>query len=149
MFIFSAADEAGISRLEVSYRQYLTDVTSHYDNVDSFLESLAYTLAVRRSNLPWKSFVIADGVEQLFEMNLSPPARSKTNPNLGYVFTGQGAQFPGMGKELLAHPIFETSILESAVYLEEFGCKWSLIGIVSPPCFIRLGIYVSDDATYR
>lgn len=129
MFVFSAADEAGISRLGASYSQYLADETSQYENMDLFLESLAYTLAMRRTSHPWKSFVIADDIEQLREMNLSAPIRSKPRPNLGYVFTGQGAQFPGMGKELLAHPVFEASILESGNYLKEFSCEWSLIGI--------------------
>lgn len=133
MFIFSAADEAGVSRLKSSYTRYLADAALQYENTDLFLESLAYTLAARRTSLPWKSFVIADDIEQLCEMDLSAPTRSKPKPNLGYVFTGQGAQFPGMGKELLAHPAFEASVLESEAYLQELGCDWSLIGIV---CFL-------------
>ncbi|RAL13936.1 polyketide synthase [Aspergillus homomorphus CBS 101889] len=58
---------------------------------------LAYTLAFRREQLTHRAFSIigTDGA-------LQTCARARaTNPNIVYVFSGQGAQWPGMGRELI------------------------------------------------
>lgn len=36
----------------------------------------------------------------------------------------QGAQWAGMGVEMLDHPIFATSVAKSAEFLREMGCEW-------------------------
>ncbi|KAF4953184.1 hypothetical protein FGADI_6159 [Fusarium gaditjirri] len=77
---------------------------SHADGIDS----LAYTLAKGRDHLSHRTFILADLNES---GRISKATRTTTGDNdlrmmkplpLGFVFTGQGAQYPGMAKELLA-----------------------------------------------
>jgi len=43
------------------------------------------------------------------------------------IFTGHGAQWPLMGKELFEIPVFRQCVQLSQTYLEELGCTWSAI----------------------
>lgn len=53
--------------------------------------------------------------------------RSRSAPVISFVFTGQGAQWSGMGRELLGYPVFRTSLEQATKYLQTLGCSWSLI----------------------
>lgn len=56
------------------------------------------------------------------------PVRSNKPPNIGFVFTGQGAQWWAMGRELIwAYPIFRDTLVEAERCLIEFGATYSLI----------------------
>lgn len=129
VFVWSAADEKSLIRLITSYTSHFTN---HAENLGpDYLEDLAFTLNHRRSVLPWKSYVVADSIEQLtkLEDGASKPLLSPTSkPKLAFVFTGQGAQWFGMGRELLIYPIFKDSVLKSQDYLLELFCPWLLEG---------------------
>lgn len=135
LLVWSAADEGGIARLAKVYSILMArlDYSLSPSDVSAYLESLAYTLAARRTRLSWKSFAIASSVHELQNLasKLSKPVRSRGNPKLGYIFTGQGAQFAGMSKELLTFPVFLNSLRRSEMYLDHFGCQWSLLGVLS------------------
>jgi hypothetical protein len=96
LFVWSAADEKGISRLVDVYQKYLDKI--HFgmsNNEDTFLENLSNTLAFRRSRLFRRAFAIADSLTTLKnskEVDSSPVQPSKAR-GIGYVFTGQGAQY--------------------------------------------------------
>ena len=63
------------------------------------LRDLAYTLATRRDHHEQRTFAICDGEEPLIAQ---PSARVKsTEKTLIFVFTGQGAQWAEMGKQLI------------------------------------------------
>ena len=67
-------------------------------------DDLCYTLANRRSHLNVKGFLIAreaTASEDFSAENLIVRKESSSCLPLGFVFTGQGAQWPQMGKELL------------------------------------------------
>lgn len=130
LLIWSAADEAGLSRLATLYGQHIANHKGCND--DSVLQDLAFTLYSRRTSLPWKSFVITDSVSALrrIEKVLSKPVQASTiKLKVGFVFTGQGAQWYGMGRELLKYPLFKESLLRAQIHLGQMGCGWLLLGI--------------------
>lgn len=136
LFVWSAADRGGLSRLATAFQDYLESL--NYEVLHKgFLDSLAYTLSNRRSNLPWKSFLVADSVNSICEGltrdQLSKPVRSSFElaPILGFVFTGQGGQWHGMGRELLIYPPFRKSLQSAEKYLQSLGCTWMLIDELS------------------
>jgi acyl transferase domain-containing protein len=136
LFILSAGDENGPKRQAKALSRYLSQ---HANTIDSkFLDNLSYTLNIRRTSLAWKSYAVFNWTDNLlsFEQAISKPVyNSSTNLGLGYVFTGQGAQWVGMGRELLSCTIFKESIMRSQNYLFHLGCKWSLLSKFL--CFLR------------
>ncbi|KAH6628919.1 hypothetical protein F5144DRAFT_655621 [Chaetomium tenue] len=107
-FVFSASSEAALQRSLVSYQDYL----ANKPGVN--LSNLSWTLRARRSALPVKVAISASNVgqlqnkiqEKLSSLESAPGSaigiRSKTGERkiLG-VFTGQGAQWATMGKQLI------------------------------------------------
>ncbi|TGO19730.1 hypothetical protein BPAE_0335g00010 [Botrytis paeoniae] len=129
LLVWSAADENVLMHLSQLYGEHFTSVLDSIDNKTSFMDNLSYTLGVRRSQLPWKSFAVIESLEDLENIahKASKPLRASGKNKLGYIFTGQGAQYARMGIELLSFPIFEASILKSDAYLRQFGCEWSVL----------------------
>ena len=97
----------------------------------NILANLAYTLGQRRSFLPYKFATFAndgDGVTAAFAMPPAKPIRSTREPVVGFVFTGQGAQWHAMGRELIeAYPIFKKSIERFDDALTKLGSKLSMM----------------------
>lgn len=54
--------------------------------------------------------------------------RSIEGPRLVFVFTGQGAQWYAVGRELTSFPRYLQSLQSSQVILSRLGCIWSLLG---------------------
>lgn len=133
LVVWSAADETVLSDLAMGYRSYFERLSLKADTEGSFLENLSYTLNTRRTSLLWKSFVVANSLTQLKKRTLSTPVQSKVKPRLAFIFTGQGAQWYAMGRELLIYPVFKCSLLKAQRYLEELDCDWLLLGIVYSP----------------
>lgn len=63
------------------------------------LPDLAYTLAHRREHLPVRGYCITNGDEK--SEVVSSPSTGRSSQRVVFVFTGQGAQWPEMAKELL------------------------------------------------
>lgn len=93
------------------------------------LGQLAYTLAARRSIMPWRAFAVADAHNAPpSPLVQSEPVRTPTDDaSIAFVFTGQGAQHAGMGLELLHYPVFRESIAKSDDILASLGCGWSVL----------------------
>ena len=96
-----------------------------------FLRDLAFTLGHRRSRLAWKTYLTASSTDELLS-NLEnksldvPSFRPSNEPRIGFIFTGQGAQWARMGAELNQYPIFRESVEASDEYLRSaLKCKWS------------------------
>lgn len=108
-------------------------IVDRADTVDheKFLDDLAYTVNERRSVFPWKAAVVGNtmaGLAASLTQNLKARSAIRT-PTLGFVFTGQGAQWAGMGKELLqAYPVFKTTILDIDRFLNDIGASFTVEG---------------------
>ena len=140
LLVWSSSDECGIERLAKSYRDHLSHVSlADPSESSSYLENMLYTLSEKRSKLPWKSYFVCDSVPELARSlpeKLSRPMRSpRTAPKLGFVFSGQGAQWHAMGRELFIYPVFKDSLCNADKFLRSLGCQWSLVGM-----FIRLAL---------
>jgi acyl transferase domain-containing protein/NADPH:quinone reductase-like Zn-dependent oxidoreductase len=54
-------------------------------------------------------------------------SKASKNVTLGFVFTGQGAQWYAMGRELIIqYPIFRESLVQAEKCLDDLGASWSL-----------------------
>ena len=96
----------------------------------SRLENLEYTLAARREHLTHRGFLIKprDVEQSMGDMKSSVVGQM---PKLIFTFTGQGAQWPGMGRELMARfSIFRDTIrsLDHILQSLESHPSWSLEG---------------------
>lgn len=88
---------------------------------------LAYTLANRREHLSHRTFAIASKGSI---GTTSPTTRSAKPPAVIMVFTGQGTQWPQMGRDLMdSSPTFLKSIRRLDKYLQgmdEHSPKWKI-----------------------
>lgn len=116
---------------------------AHKDSLESRLDGLidatpydlAYTLTCRRSKLPLRGFSIIESTLNLNEsstmkLETLKDAESQSLP-LVFVFSGQGAQWPSMGRELIEHyPVYRHAIEEMDAVLSS---------LKTPPSFSLLG----------
>lgn len=130
LFVFSSFDEKGVKRNATTYANYLKNIQPPHE--DDYMKNLAYTLSEKRSVFPWRSYAVSSSLSGLIE-NLSsdqgmPSAvRVGTPPRIGFVFTGQGAQWYAMGRELLIYTIFRKSLKDAESYMKSIGAEWSLL----------------------
>ncbi|KAI8964847.1 hypothetical protein F5Y11DRAFT_57289 [Daldinia sp. FL1419] len=124
LLVWSAADEKATKRMMESYQ------TFYEKNVfrnPTKLDRLAYTLAVRRSQMLWRTFAIDEpGSQTGKKLSFSKPVRSASQSGLGFVFTGQGAQYVDMGWDLIQYPVFSETLRQIDSIYGSLGCKWSI-----------------------
>ncbi|CAG8952791.1 hypothetical protein HYFRA_00009036 [Hymenoscyphus fraxineus] len=121
--VFSAADEASLTRMIESYKSYYRDkVLGDEEKIDQ----LAYTLSARRSDMLWKSFTLVAPTSE-DELSVSKPVRSTNQTGMVFIFTGQGAQYAKMGLGLMQFPIFKATLAKANEIFAKLGCTWSLI----------------------
>ncbi|KAI0895982.1 hypothetical protein F4806DRAFT_496108 [Annulohypoxylon nitens] len=132
LIVLSAKDEQACRATISNLSEYLlAKATGDAEKDGALFSSLAYTLGQRRSLFPWVAATSANdlaGLSQaLTEVEIKPTRAPERRPRLGFVFTGQGAQWFAMGRELIeAYPVFKETLLEAEGYLRELGAEWSL-----------------------
>ncbi|MCJ1393516.1 hypothetical protein MMC18_006391 [Xylographa bjoerkii] len=129
LFVWSTTDQAGLKRIADTYADHFAK-HGFGGSENDFLRDLAFPLSSKRGTFLWRSFVTATSVAALIDNmqhSISKPARSNKVMKLGFVFTGQGAQWHAMGRELSAFPAFKRSLQDAEECFRSLGCKWSLL----------------------
>jgi acyl transferase domain-containing protein/NADPH:quinone reductase-like Zn-dependent oxidoreductase/SAM-dependent methyltransferase len=134
ILVLSGRDEQACRRMVSNLKDSLELKRGTKLETREFIESLVYTLAQRRSLFPWIAthpVPVSQGLDGILQALDSPkfkPSRTSRLPKIGMVFTGQGAQWNAMGRELMkAYPVFKKSIEEAEEYLRHLGADWSLM----------------------
>ncbi|KAJ5758194.1 uncharacterized protein N7511_006888 [Penicillium nucicola] len=134
LLVWSAADEGGISRIQDTWGSFLS--SESIETKKPFLHNLAHTLGTRRTHLPWRTFAVARPSDDLTTLTkrFSTACQSSESPNLAMIFSGQGAQWYAMGRELLhMYPAFKAWIEEAGEYLRTLGCEWDPVDELQKP----------------
>ncbi|KAJ8122817.1 hypothetical protein ONZ43_g1083 [Nemania bipapillata] len=130
LFVFSSPKQATLQGLADLYANYLRDKFWESPQVaDGFFRSFAFTLGNRRSLFQWRTAVVAASADDLTSALGQSIKGNRTNqtPGIVYVFTGQGAQWHGMGRELFQYDIFAQTVAEADKYLASLGSDWSVL----------------------
>ncbi|KAJ8123127.1 hypothetical protein ONZ43_g846 [Nemania bipapillata] len=99
------------------------------------LADIAYTLSAKRSRFAYRSFCIVNKDQPPENLTVDRKiTRAPLQPsNIGFVFTGQGAQWHGMGAELFDYQVFRNTIhyLDDVLDALPNRPSWSLHSIIS------------------
>lgn len=125
LLVWSAADAGALERMLSAYRAYFK---AHVAGDQMRLDQLSHTLVTRRSIMSWRTFAFVDTETTELSAVKAIRSSSSTTDGIAFVFTGQGAQYAGMGRELLQYAVFESSLKQSEKILASIGCEWSLFG---------------------
>jgi acyl transferase domain-containing protein len=130
LYPVSAADKNALARQVALTLEYVLKQSQAFHQF--ILDDLAYTLAARRSFFSWRTTITAtdttDLIAQLSNFNAADMQKSRDSVSIAFAFTGQGAHWTGMGRELMAYPVYRDSIREIDQILESLGGDRSVEG---------------------
>ncbi|KAI0538967.1 hypothetical protein GGR58DRAFT_525418 [Xylaria digitata] len=129
LLVFSANDE---NSLEL----YIKHSIRHLANPAVSIQSadLAYTLSNRRTQHFYRAYVISEGTK--FKESQVVYGKPRSTHNIGYVFTGQGAQWSQMGQQLIqTFPVVKYTIekLDRELQSMPEPPVWSLLNELNEP----------------
>ena len=120
LLLFSANTQKSLVKMAENYQAFL-------EIQPDCAQDLAYTLAVKREHLAYRSFAVTSRGNF---GNIEPAIRTAKPSSVIMIFTGQGAQWPRMGRELLDS---NSTFLESIRHLDKIlqsmtvrGPKWKI-----------------------
>jgi amino acid adenylation domain-containing protein len=137
LFKISAGNDTSLLQMAASLADYV-------DSVRPNLVDLSHTLLSRRSTLKRSLFISASSSEELVEKLRAVEANAKplslasddVSGNRCFIFTGQGAQWPTMGSNLLRNsPLFLSIVRECDRVLQSLpdAPSWSALEEFSKP----------------
>lgn len=129
LFVMTANDKASLLAVMKKMVVYLEQRPEIFQK--DLMENFAYTLGQRRSLLQWRAAIATDSsfdlIESINSDKIIPCKQSAEKPRLGFIFTGQGAQWHAMGRELYhQYPIYAAAIDRCNECLRQLGADWSL-----------------------
>lgn len=132
LLVWSAADKNGIGRMTEALQGWFESLDPVQASDPSLLANLAFTLDSHRSRLPWRSFALLNTAEDLRALPSLTATKARVDPaRLGYVFSGQGAQWFAMGRELLSYASVREDFDRAGDVLNSLGCPWSPVGKIT------------------
>jgi len=97
------------------------------------LKDLCGTMWVNRSRFKFRKAFIASSVEEMQQALAAFAATGNVQPSgegrkmqVAYVFTGQGSQWPGVGKSLMAFPVYQEAVKAADKIFKDLS-GWSIL----------------------
>lgn len=98
---------------------------------------MCYSLALKREVLSHASYVVTDGIQRIVPSREQQSSdKTSSPPKLVFAFTGQGAQWPQMGRDLMLQSTsFRNSIdnLDAVLQRLPDAPKWTLVDALLAP----------------
>ncbi|KAK6702033.1 hypothetical protein SNK04_011938 [Fusarium graminearum] len=126
LFVLSASTEKALSSTSENIKKWASthELDSHT------LCNLSHTLGIHKSTLAFRRAIVASTFAELLEEldQKVSPKRVTTHAPLTFVFSGQGAQWHAMGRELInTSQCFLQSMMAMDDTIRGQGSSWSLI----------------------
>ena len=128
--VFSANDADSLQASTNAIRKHLAN-----PNVKIKLPDLAYTISERRSHHFHRAYIVAQNLD-LKEADFIYGKKATERPRIGFIFTGQGAQWSQMGRELVKiFPAAELLLkhLDDVLQSTPSPPSWSILKELSEP----------------
>ncbi|TVY13419.1 Reducing polyketide synthase PKS2 [Lachnellula arida] len=128
LFVLSANDKTAIEAMMKNMGIYLEQRPEIFQS--DLMANVAYTLGQRRSFMQWRVAISSPTSFELIEtLNSGKVAPTReTETRIGFIFTGQGAQWNAMGRELYEqYPVFAASMDSCDQCLASLGATFSVI----------------------
>lgn len=109
----------------------IKSLTDHLRGGKIDIHDLAYTLGTRREHKPYRAYAVTADASDI-RCSSTNVVQGQAAPKVAWVFTGQGAQWPGMGAELIElNDVFRATIRRLDAYLQSLPSppKWSIEGM--------------------
>ena len=129
--LLSASSEQACKKLAANLSRFVIE-HPEVEESSAFCRDLAFTLS-KRSLLPFRVAFTYASLQELLEKldqvqsGTIPIEKGVSNHKSAFVFTGQGAQWYAMARELIEGcEQFRQSIDRAAMIFRDFGCDWDL-----------------------